>query len=60
MYDCVDKKVPHIFCFSLSAFELTDSALEYYKKLENLGLFINSDIIGFEKFFEKIIKEILR
>ena len=57
MYDCVDKKVPYIYCFSLSAFELTDSALEYYKKLENLGLFINSDIIGFEESFEKTIKE---
>tara|TARA_Y200000002_G_scaffold382981_1_gene402380 strand:- start:1354 stop:2799 length:1446 start_codon:yes stop_codon:yes gene_type:complete len=58
MYDCVDKKVPHIYCFSLSAFELTDSALKYYKKLDNLGLYINSDIIGFEKLLEKTIKEI--
>lgn len=49
MYDCFDMKVPIIFCFSLSSYNLTEAGYNFYKGLENSNLFINSDIMGFEK-----------
>ena len=42
-FDCVRNKVPCLFCFALSAYDLTRSAVLYFENLESVGMFVNLD-----------------
>lgn len=42
-FECLRNKIPCLFCFALSAYDLTRPAVLYFAKLESVGMFVNLD-----------------
>ena len=60
MYSCLDEKVRFLFCFSLSSYNLTNAARNYFKRLEDVGLFVDSDKPDVEARLKVAVEKSLR